>query len=285
MTDHVVADATTDASADIPADVGVSADELAACWEALREQSPLTHCLTNIVVAPFVANVLLAAGASVAMVDNEHEAAGFAGVAAGVVVNLGTPYDDTVAAMRAAVRGAAEHGTPWVLDPVGAGGLPWRTQVARELIDLAPPAVVRGNASEILGLTGAGGGRGVDSTHSAEDAVTVAEELAADLGCAVAVSGPTDHLTDGRALLRLSHGHPWMTRVTGMGCALGALIAAGTAVARSPLVGAATATAALTLAAESAAEASAGPGTFAVALLDELSLLAPADLATRTELR
>lgn len=281
MTDHVPADAPADDSAD----ARVSADELADCWQALREESPLTHCLTNIVAAPFVANVLLAAGAAVAMVDNEHEAEGFAGVAAAVVVNLGTPYDDTVAAMRAAVRGAADHGTPWVLDPVGAGGLPWRTQVARELVDLAPPTVVRGNASEILGLTGAGGGRGVDSTHSVEDAVTAAGDLATELGALVAVSGPTDHLTDGRALLRLSHGHPWMTRVTGMGCALGALIAAGTAVAPSPLVGAATATAALTLAAETAAEASAGPGTFAAALLDELSLLAPADLSARVELR
>lgn len=272
------------AMADVAATTA-TAGEVADCWEALREQSPLTQCLTNIVVAPFVANVLLAAGASVAMVDNEHEAGGFAGVAVGVVVNLGTPYDETVAAMRAAVRGAAEAGTPWVLDPVGAGGLPWRTQVARDLLDLAPPAVVRGNASEILGLTGGGGGRGVDSTDAVEDAVSAARDLAMQLGTVVAVSGPTDHLTDGPGVLRLSHGHPWMTRVTGMGCALGALMAACTAGAQSPLVGAATATAALTLAAETAAENSAGPGTFAVALLDELSLLAPTDLAARVALR
>ncbi|QFG68355.1 hydroxyethylthiazole kinase [Ornithinimicrobium pratense] len=265
--------------------VTATAGELADCWEAVRDQSPLTQCLTNIVAAPFVANVLLAAGASVAMVDNTHEAEEFAGVAAGVAVNLGTPYDDTVTAMRAAVRGAAKAGTPWVLDPVGAGGLPWRTQVARDLVGLAPPAVVRGNASEILGLTGAGGGRGVDSTDAVEDAVTAARDLATELGTTVAVSGPTDHLTDGQSLLRLAHGHPWMTRVTGMGCALGALMAACTPVAPSPLVGAATATAALTLAAETAAESTAGPGTFAAALLDELSLLAPTDLAARVELR
>lgn len=278
MTDHATADVTSTTTA-------VTAGELADCWAALREQSPLTHCLTNIVAAPFVANTLLAAGASVAMVDNEHEAGGFAGVAAGVVVNLGTPYDDTVAAMRAAVRGAAEAGTPWVLDPVGAGGLPWRTQVARDLVGLAPPTVIRGNASEILGLAGAGGGRGVDSTDAAEDALTAARDLGTELGTVVAVSGRTDHLTDGQALLRLSHGHPWMTRVTGMGCALGALMAACTAVAPSPLVGAATATATLTLAAETAAQNSAGPGTFAAALLDELSLLAPTDLAARVEPR
>lgn len=188
------------AMADVAATTA-TAGEVADCWEALREQSPLTQCLTNIVVAPFVANVLLAAGASVAMVDNEHEAGGFAGVAAGVVVNLGTPYDETVAAMRAAVRGAAEAGTPWVLDPVGAGGLPWRTQVARDLLDLAPPAVVRGNASEILGLTGGGGGRGVDSTDAVEDAVSAARDLAMQLGTVVAVSGPTDHLTDGPGVI------------------------------------------------------------------------------------
>lgn len=36
-------------------------------------------------------------------------------------VNLGTPDDDTAAAMHLAAAGARLSGTPWVLDPVGAG--------------------------------------------------------------------------------------------------------------------------------------------------------------------
>jgi hydroxyethylthiazole kinase len=252
--------------------------------ESLRARPRLVQCLTNIVVAQWTANVLLAAGAAPAMVDNPHEAGQFAAVADGVLVNLGTPYDDTTAAMRRAVAGAGAAGTPWVLDPVGAGGLGWRTQVAHELLDLAPPAVIRGNASEVLGLAGGAGGKGADSVDSPEAAADVARGLARDRHTVVAVSGPVDHITDGDRLVRVGNGHPWLTQVTGVGCALGALMAGFAAAVDDPLVAAAAATAMLTVAADIAAAGSRGPGSFAVALLDELSLLTPAALADRVTL-
>lgn len=261
-----------------------TATDLGQAWEALRRGSPLVQCLTNIVAAQRTADVLLAAGAAPAMVDNPHEAGQFAGIASAVLVNVGTPYDDTVAGKRAAVVAAVEAGTPWVLDPVAVGVLGWRTEVARELLQHGP-AVVRGNASEIIGLAGGSGGRGVDATDTAEEALEVAHELSGRHGCVVALSGPVDHLVRGTDVVRIGHGHPWLTRVTGIGCALGALVAAGCAASGDALVGAATATAALTLASEDAAARTRGPGTFAAALLDELSLLTPESLADRVEVR
>jgi len=259
-----------------PADVG---DALAR----MRQAGPLVQSLTNIVVAPWMANVLLAAGASPAMVDNPHEAGIFAQVASGVLVNTGTPYDDTTAGMAAAVDACRESGTPWVLDPVAAGGLPWRTQVARDLMAAHPATIVRGNASEIAGLLGGAGGRGVDSADTPEDVLEQARTLAEQHGCVVATSGPVDHLTDGATLVRVHNGHELMTRVTGVGCALGALMAAYASVV-PPLLAATAATAHLTVAADRAAEQSRGPGSFAVALLDELSLLTPAELTEAVRL-
>ncbi|WP_168583149.1 hydroxyethylthiazole kinase [Gephyromycinifex aptenodytis] len=261
-----------------------TADDLARALQDLRDAGPLVQCLTNIVVTNWSANVLLAVGAAPAMVDTPHEARLFAGVAGGVLINLGTPQEHTVAAMFEAVAGAAQAGTPWVLDPVAAGGLPWRTEKARELIASAPPAIVRGNASEILGLAGGAGGRGVDSLAGPQEAADVASELAAQHSCTVAVSGAVDHLTDGARLVRVRNGHEWMTRVTGVGCSLGALMAAFAAVCDDPLVAATAATATLTVAADEAASCSRGPGSFAVALLDSLSTLTPADLAARVAL-
>lgn len=263
----------------------VTAAALASCWSRLRAQQPLVQCVTNIVVAPFSANVLLAAGAAPAMVDNVHEAADFAAVANGVLINLGTPYEDTVAAMRSAARAATEAGTPWVLDPVAAGGMAWRTGIAQELLTEAPPSILRGNASEIVGLSGGPGGRGVDSTAQTHDAEQAARDMALAHGCVVAVSGQVDLITDGEQTIQLDHGHEWMTRVTGVGCALGALMAACAAGTEDPLVAAATATAALTLAAEPAACTSGGPGSFAVALLDELAALEPATIRQDVRLR
>src|SRR6478672_6706157 len=92
--------------------------DCAGALQALRVRSPLVQCLTNIVVAQWTANVLLAVGAAPAMVDNPEEAGAFAAIAGGVLVNLGTPYAETVIAMERAVAAANGAGTPWVLDPV-----------------------------------------------------------------------------------------------------------------------------------------------------------------------
>ena len=262
----------------------VTPQDIADALTALRERPPLVQCLTNIVVAGWTANVLLAVGAAPAMVDNPQEAGAFAAIAGGVLVNLGTPYEDTAAAMHLAVAGAKQSGTPWVLDPVAAGALAWRTIVAHQLLREARPTIIRGNASEILALAGGAGGRGVESVDSAEAAVAVAMFLAGQQHSVVAVSGPTDHITDGSHVVRLSNGHPWLTRVTGVGCALGALMAAFAAVVPDAVVAAAAATATLTVAADWAAKETRGLGSFAVALLDELALIKPADLAERVRI-
>ena len=262
----------------------ISADACAGALAELRASGPLVQCLTNIVVAQWTANVLLAVGAAPAMVDNPEEAGPFAAIAGGVLINLGTPYHDTAAAMTMAVSAAAKAGTPWVLDPVAAGVLAWRTGLAFSLLERAAPSVIRGNASEIMALTGGAGGKGVDSMDTPEAAAGEAMDLAKRFRTVIAVSGPVDHLTDGERMVRVGNGHPRLTQVTGVGCALGAVMAGFAAVIDDPLLAAVAATATLTVAAEDAAARTAGPGSFAVALLDELANLRPAVLSARVRL-
>lgn len=262
----------------------LTADDVAAALEAVRTRAPLVQCLTNVVAAQWTANVLLALGAAPAMVDNPREAAELATVADAMLVNLGTPSAETVAAMGPAVAAASGAGTPWVLDPVAAGALTWRTEVAQGLLVAGPPTIVRGNASEVLALDGGGGGRGVDTVHTPEAAARSAVATARRVGTTIAVSGPIDHVVDGARLVRVANGHPWLTRVTGVGCALGATMAAFAAAVDDPLLAAVAATATITVAAESAASRSGGPGSFAVALLDDVAACTPAQLADRVRL-
>lgn len=261
----------------------VSAQDCADALAALRERAPLVQCLTNIVVAQWTANVLLAVGAAPAMVDNPEEAGPFAAIAGGVLINLGTPYAETVAAMQLAVASASAAGTPWVLDPVAAGALGWRTGIARDLLSKGP-TVLRGNASEVMALTGGTGGRGVESVDTPEAALAAAVELAGLHSTVVAVSGQVDHLTDGTRVVKVGNGHPLLTRVTGVGCALGALMAGFAAVVDDPLIAAVAATATLTVCGDRAAFDVPGPGSFAVILLDKLASLTPADLAANARL-
>jgi hydroxyethylthiazole kinase len=250
--------------------VPLRAADAAAVLERLRDRGPFVGCLTNLVVTGFTANALLAVGASPAMVDVPDEAAELAGAADALLVNVGTPSESSAAVMREGARAAHSAGTPWVLDPVAVGALTFRTRLAAELLTRGP-AVVRGNPSEVLSLAGAAGSaRGVDSAADSADAVAPAFELARREATTVAVSGPVDYVTDGASVVQVGAGHPLMTRVTGVGCVLGALVAACAAVEDSPLLAAGAATAVLTVAAEVAAQDAPGPGSFAVALLDAL---------------
>jgi len=266
-----------------------SASSVVACaenlLERLRDTPPLTHCITNAVVTGFTANALLAIGAAPAMVDIVDESGMFAGVASGLLVNLGTPTPEQRAAIREAVASANASGTPWVLDPVAIGALPVRTALAQDLVAQRPTAI-RGNASEILALAGlSGGGRGVDATDTTDAAATAATALAEAHGGVVAVSGAVDLVTDGVRTVRIANGDPLLTRVTGGGCALGAIMAAFLGAARgsgiTALDAVAAATLVYTIAAERAAETSTGPGSFAAALLDALAAVLPGDLAPR----
>lgn len=264
-----------------------STDQTAFVPQALarvRADSPLVQCLTNSVVTGFTANVLLALGASPAMVDIPEEAGPFARVASGVLINLGTPHAEQRSAMVEAARAAGSVGTPWVLDPVAVGALPVRTALARELLRLGP-TVIRGNASEIIALAGAGdGGRGVDSSDGVGAAEESARELARAAGCVVAVSGPVDFVTDGVRSARIANGDALLTRVTGGGCALGAVMAAFAAVDEDRFAAVVAAVTTYTVAAELAAKESSGPGSFAVAFLDALAALEEADLGERAAL-
>ena len=259
-------------------------DGMVAALEAVRETGPLVHCITNDVVVNFTANALLAVGAAPAMVDVPGEAGMFAGIAGGLLVNLGTPHGEQREAIEEAARSAAEAGSPWVLDPVAIGALPVRTELAGRLREIGP-TIVRGNASEVLALAGAGaGGRGVDALDDVDAAAQVAADLAGATGGIVAVSGPVDLITDGTRAVRVSNGDALLTKVTGGGCALGAVMAAFAATGPDRLVTTVAAVTVYTVAAEIAAEQAAGPGSFAVGFLDALASIGADDLRRRAAL-
>ena len=163
-----------------------------------RTRSPLTHCMTNDVVQTFTANVLLALGASPAMVIEAEEAEQFAAIADALLVNVGTLTAPRAQSMRRAIESAVAAGKPWTLDPVAVGALAFRTRFCHQILALKP-AAIRGNASEILALAGmSAGGRGVDTTDTAASAVPAAQALARQINTIVVVTGEVDYITDGQ---------------------------------------------------------------------------------------
>lgn len=254
-------------------------------WQALRSRGPLVHCITNFVAMEINANVLLAAGASPAMVHAVEEVEDFTAIADSVVVNIGTLSPPWVTAMDLALREARATKKPCVLDPVGVGATPYRTRVAHELLNVHRPTVVRANASEVLALCGSSARtKGVDSVDSADDAVDAAKMLAAEFGVTVVVTGQADRITDGQRVATVRNGSPLMTRVTALGCSLSALIGGFVAVEPDPVLAAAAGTVVYAVCGQVAAASAAGPGSLKTGLLDTLHTLTEAQFLSLAQL-
>lgn len=247
--------------------------------DAIRETGPLVHNITNLVAMDLAANSLLAIGASPVMAHAAEEVEDFVSLAGALTINIGTfTADWQEAAVSAAVQALGSE-TPWVLDPVGCGATRFRMENTQRLLKIRP-TLLRGNASEISAVANHAlrSGKGVDATHSVQDVEEDAKRLAREVGVVVAVTGEVDFVTDGQRALRVSGGHPLLTRVTAAGCALTALSGAFLSVEADALVATSHALACMSAAGEVAGSQAQGPGSFRVRLLDALYSLTPEKL-------
>jgi len=247
--------------------------------DAVRKNKPLIHNITNFVVMNYTANALLAMGASPVMAHAPNEVEQMVSFAGALVLNIGTLTDEWIDSMIIAGKKAATLKIPIILDPVGSGATSFRTDSAKKIINETEVSVIRGNASEILSIKNSDSKtKGVDSTHSVEDASNTAKMLAGELQTTLAITGPVDLITDGNHTVHVSNGHPLMACVTGTGCTATAVIGAFLAVDNDPFSAAATALAFFGLAGEVAGEKAQAPGSFMIKMLDALYTITPEKL-------
>ena len=247
----------------------------------LRERKPLIHQITNYVVMNETANATLALGALPVMAHAIEEVEEMVSLAGALVLNIGTLSSHWIDAMLLAGKAANAAGVPVVLDPVGVGATRLRTETAKRILDRVDVAVVRGNAAETAVLAGVEAEiRGVESLGAAAEGAELAARAAVALGVVASVTGPVDHVSDGRRTLAVANGHALLGAVSGTGCMSSAITGCFVAVA-PPLEGAAFALAAFGVAGEDAARDAKGPGTFHANLYDALYHLEPGMLDER----
>ena len=247
---------------------------LAPVLGRIRQQRPLVHHITNMVVMNDTANITLAIGAAPVMAHALEEVEEMVKLARALVLNIGTLTPEQIEAMVRAGKRANELGIPIVLDPVGAGATSLRTQSALRLLRELDISVIRGNASEVGTLVGvAAETRGVDSISLTGDREAVASRAAREFGCTAAITGARDVITDGERLARVDNGHPLLAAITGSGCMATTLVAAFLAVEADAWLATTAALVAMGLAGEMAAPRASGPGTFRSHLLDAVAVL------------
>ena len=215
--------------------------QLNQMMDDIRQNRPLVHCITNVVTVNDCANILLAVGASPTMAHHPAEAAEVTAGCKSLVINLGAT-ESFRAAQEAAIQ-ADQLSHPIVIDPVGIGGSTYRREFLQELLQKVHPACIRGNVSEMQALlTNRATVTGVDAMdvnteHTGKDNTgslaidrkklqKMAETFAMQHSCILMISGEVDFLTDGRQSWQVANGSCMMSRITGTGCMLSALLGA-----------------------------------------------------------
>lgn len=252
----------------------------------VKEKNPMAPSITNTVTINFVANAQLAVGGAAAMVYLPDEGENMARLGDAFYINVGTMFPVYAETLPRTAKVLHEEKKPWVLDPVAIGIGALRDNLLFQFRAF-PPSILRGNASEILAVAklwglsqeNAGTGvRGVDSTDAVEAARDAAIGIARYTGGAVAVSGPTDLVTDGQFLAYSKGGSHFLSKITGAGCSLGGVMAIY-ATQSTAFCAALTGVAAYNLAGKRAEEKADGPGSFQTHFLDELYLATPEEIA------
>jgi hydroxyethylthiazole kinase len=233
--------------------------EVASVLSRVAQSRPRVQCLTNTVAQNITANMLLAFGAIPSMAIHVDEVAAMAEGAGAILINIGTINAESELAIPKLLEVARDRGKPVVFDPVFVELSPLRRHIAGQVLRL-PDILVRGNATEMAAL---------------------AFDLAAAQGVTRVTTGKVDRIESGTTNFSVAHGHKLMTRVTGIGCAAGALIAACCAVEGDKALAAAAALTAYGIAGEIAAERCRGPGSFEVELIDAVAAMDAATLAAR----
>jgi hydroxyethylthiazole kinase len=217
---------------------------------AVRWQAPRVQCLTNTVAQAITANCLHAMGAGASMAIHADEVVAMSASAHAVLINLGTPDASRIEAVGRLLLAGALRDQPVVLDPVFAHASPLRRELAARLLGIAS-LIVKGNGAEIAAL------QPLVDDETASRIVWI-------------TTGATDRVALGGVIDEVRGGHAWMAAVTGLGCALGAAVAACAAVTNDRPLASRAALSLFAAAGEAAAARSLGPGSFAVAFIDDV---------------
>ncbi len=201
---------------------------------AIQKKQPKIHCLTNPVTMNDVANILLAAGGSAVMAQDEQEAAEITTFCHGTLLNTGVPNEAKIKACILAGKRANQLGHPVILDPVGAGGSSFRQRELQKLLEQVHPSIVRCNQEEAAVLCSFYSEKeahfsrgGVESSlhMDSQDLHSLALRAAQLYHCTFFITGKTDIISDGVQTVLLNGGDSRLCRITGGGCMLSALCA------------------------------------------------------------
>lgn len=237
----------------------------------VKTKKPLIYNIMNEVGSNFIANGLIAIGATPSISNIPEEAEEMARGADAVVLNLGTLSKARAEAMMLAGKAANQAKVPVFLDPIAIGATKFRTSVMHDILSSIQLTAICANAGEIAVL-----GEAMEKTTSPDNSLeqndpSVAEKVARKYETVVIATGETDVVTDGHRTSLCKNGEEMLQNITTSGCLLTSITSAFVSTAEDQIYEASIeAVTGYGIAAELAMKTASGPGSFVPSFLDQL---------------
>ena len=195
----------------------------------IKEKEPLIYCITNFVTASDMAQVLTSIGARPLMANSPKESYDIAKVSDCLLINIGTLDDVQKDGMINAYKSALENNVPIIIDPVGIHATKYRKDFIEKLLNLGNPTLIKGNLSEIKALLNIESRfKGIDCLEQENsfnnDIIKKINTFSKDRNIIIVVSGKIDLVIFKDKTYYIKNGSPLMSKVTGTGCFLGAIL-------------------------------------------------------------
>lgn len=245
----------------------------------IRESKPLIHHITNWVSIYDCAQVTLSVGALPVMAHAIEEVEDMVSISSALVLNIGTLTPELIEAMIKAGKTANRHRIPVILDAVGAGATPLRTNSTLRLLKEVKISVLKGNKSEIGTIAGVEAEvRGVEAMRLKGNITEIVYNMAKKLKLVVIATGEKDVVSNGKECYVVSNGHPLLGAIVGSGCMLTSILASFVAIEKDVLNACVGGLVTFGIAGEKAALRAKGPASFKERLYDVLYNLDESEL-------
>lgn len=218
----------------------LTVDAISNILKKQHDEQPLIHCISNFVSMNDLAQTILCYNGKPIMAHGIEEMGEITLMAKALLINLGTLDSVRLKAMEQAIKVAHRRKIPVIIDPVGVHASFFRREAAIRLISRYDIDVIKGNLSEIkilidseidsdyIGLDSLDSG--IKENCELRESIRIFAKRSKTI---IVVTGKEDYITDGFSELFIQNGAEKFTKITGVGCILGGMIAVGLGVAKT----------------------------------------------------
>lgn len=188
-------------------------------------KNKLIHIIANDVSRSFVANGVLAYGASPIMSEFVCEFDAIHQHASALVISLGMPSQERMKTIEHACKSAARYNLPIGIDPVGIHLSQDRLDFFKKLLRYYPISYIRGNQDEILSFFESESKKSTLSLEASHNKCSsFFKNKLSKTNQMWIITGEVDYVIFKNNHVSVKGGHPVLRKLSGAGCLLTTLI-------------------------------------------------------------